>query len=82
MPTVLKLDGYRVVIYPSDHRPSHVHVIGSGSEAVFLLSCPDGPVELRESFNCKETEIGQIRSKLAEHLSSLCAEWRRIHGQF
>ena len=45
MPTVLIIGGWRVVIYPNDHRPAHVHVIGGGCEAVFNLS-EDGP-ELR-----------------------------------
>lgn len=49
MPTVLRLDGLRVAIYPNDHRPAHVHVLGPGSEAVFVLNCPEGPPELRES---------------------------------
>jgi hypothetical protein len=26
MPTVHRFDGLRVVIYPNDHRPAHVHV--------------------------------------------------------
>ena len=49
MPTVLSLDGLRVAIYPNDHRPAHVHVIGPGVEAVFDLRCPHGPPVLRES---------------------------------
>lgn len=48
MPTVLRIDGLRVVIYPNDHRPAHVHVIGRRCEALFFLRCPDGPPELRE----------------------------------
>jgi hypothetical protein len=33
MPTIIKQDGLRVVIYPNDHIPSHVHVIKkSGGE--------------------------------------------------
>lgn len=47
MPTVLLMFGLRAVIYPNDHRPAHVHVQGNGSEAIFNLGCPDGPVELR-----------------------------------
>lgn len=50
MPTVLRFDGLRAVIYPNDHRPAHVHVIGKGGEAVFILHCPNGPPELRESY--------------------------------
>jgi hypothetical protein len=41
MPTVLRFAGLRVAIYPNDHRPAHVHVIGKGCEAVFNLHCPD-----------------------------------------
>ncbi len=51
MPTILRFDGLRAVIYPNDHRPAHVHVIGSDVEAVFILHCPDGPPELRESYS-------------------------------
>ncbi len=47
MPTVLRFAGYRVVVYPADHAPSHVHVVGAGGEAVFNLNFPGGPVELR-----------------------------------
>jgi hypothetical protein len=49
VPTVLRLGGkVRVVVYPSDHRPAHVHVIGPGWELVFDLNCPDGPPEIQE----------------------------------
>ncbi len=33
MPSVSRINGLRVVIYPNDHKPAHVHVIGSGREA-------------------------------------------------
>jgi len=42
MPRVDVIDGLRVVVYPNDHRPAHVHVIGNGCEAVFKLNCPMG----------------------------------------
>lgn len=28
MPTVWRIGTHRVVIYPNDHRPAHVHVVG------------------------------------------------------
>src|ERR1035437_4943232 len=49
MPTVLRLGSLRVVIYPNDHRPAHVHVIGQGHRAVFILNCSTGPLSLRRS---------------------------------
>lgn len=81
MPTVFKFDGLRVVVYPNDHRPAHVHVLGGGSEAVFNLHCPDGPPELRENYGFSRAEVNRIEKGLAESLSILCEEWRRIHGQ-
>jgi hypothetical protein len=80
MPTVLRLGGRRVVIYPSDHRPAHVHVIGAGGEAVFLLNCPDGPPELRESYGFSRTEVSRIEADLTVRIPDLCQEWRTIHG--
>ena len=50
MPTVLRIGGLRVVIWPNDHRPAHVHVIGPDGEAVFNLHCPGGPPALRQSY--------------------------------
>ena len=50
MPTVLRIGNLRVAIYPNDHRPAHVHVIGPEHEALFYLNCPEGPVSLRENY--------------------------------
>ncbi len=82
MPTVKRIDGLRVVIYPNDHRPAHVHVIESDSEAVFDLHCPFGPAEVRENYGFSLKELGQIKSALTADLDGLCAEWSRIHGNF
>lgn len=82
MPTVLRFDGLRVVIYPNDHRPAHVHVKGAASEAVFILHCPDGPPTLRESFGFNSRELSRIMDELAGALATLCAEWRVFHDRY
>lgn len=79
MPTVMRLDGLRIVICPNDHRPAHVHVIGAGGEAVFVLHCPDGPPGLRESYGFKRSELSRIEGMLAGIVPALCAEWKVIH---
>jgi Domain of unknown function (DUF4160) len=81
MPTALRIDGLRVVIYPNDHRPAHVHVIGGGGEAVFLLNCPDGPPVLRESFRFQVGDVRRITNLLAGEVPRLCAAWEAIHDQ-
>jgi len=82
MPTVLRLDGLRVVIYPADHRPAHIHVVGGRGEAAFILNCPHGPPELRESYGFSRAEVSRIKQLLAGKLSVLCDEWRKIHGGY
>lgn len=44
MPTILRIGGLRFVVYPNDHPPAHVHVIGPGWTVVVDLHGP----ELRE----------------------------------
>jgi hypothetical protein len=82
MPTVLRLNGMRFVIYPNDHRPAHVHVIGTLGEAVFVLNCPDGPPDLRESYGFSQQAAARIRSEVAARLADLCPKWSEIHGDF
>jgi hypothetical protein len=79
VPTVLRFDGLRVAIYPNDHRPAHVHVIGRGCEAVFFLNCP-GAVELRENYKFSRRDVARISKVLAQHVDELCDAWEEIHG--
>ena len=68
MPTVIPpLKGWRVVFYPNDHRPPHVHVVGKGEHARFELFCDLGQVQL-------------IAAYLTKQIARLCTEWGRIHG--
>lgn len=81
MPVVYRFDGLRVVIYPNDHRPAHVHVKGSEGEAIFILHCPNGPPSLRESFGFNRRDLGLIIDEVARVPAILCAEWSAIHGR-
>lgn len=80
MPTVLRFGGFRVAVYPNDHRPAHVHVMGQGHEAVFELNCPDGPIELRENYGFSRRELTQIAKALLASMGSLCNAWESMHG--
>ncbi len=80
MPTVLRFDGLRVVIYANDHSPEHVHVIGPDCEAVFELHCPEGPVTLRESFGFTIRHLRRLMEQLSAELIELCDRWESIHG--
>jgi hypothetical protein len=81
MPTVDIIAGLRMVIYPNDHRPAHVHVIGNGCEAVFKLNGPGGTPDLRENFGFSSVELSKLRAALTSNAARLCAAWRTIHGE-
>lgn len=80
MPTVLRHGRLRIVIYPADHRPAHVHVIGPDGEAVFNLNCPRGPVGLRENYGLPSRELAVAERVINKHVSELCRAWEGIHG--
>jgi len=82
MPAVWRFDGLRVVIYPNDHRPAHVHIQWAGREVVFNLHCADGPPELRESYGFDARALTRIADELRRVLRDLCAHWRTIHGGY
>jgi hypothetical protein len=81
MPTVDVIGGLRVLIYPNDHRPAHVHVIDNDCEAVFKLSCPEGVPVLRENYGFPAKELSKIKATLMAKTTRLCAEWSRIHDR-
>ncbi len=80
MPTVLRFGGLRVVVYPNDHRPAHVHVIGKEHEALFELNGSKGTVKLRENYGISRRDLARIERKLLENLALLLCEWEKIHG--
>ena len=63
MPTVLRIGGLRVVIYPNDHPPAHVHVLGPGWVVVINLL----GLEVREVINCSEYEARRALRLIADH---------------
>jgi hypothetical protein len=79
-PTVLRIGGMRVVIYPNDHRPAHVHVVGGGGHAVFLLNCPAGPPALRGAKGLSTISLNAIEAVLLGAVAILCEAWESIHG--
>ncbi|WP_166224900.1 DUF4160 domain-containing protein [Pseudomonas atagonensis] len=82
MPTIDKIDGYRVFYYSNDHAPAHVHVTNSNSEAVFLLNCPGGPATLRDKpHNMASHEANQLGKLVSKAVAKYCKEWSDFYGQ-
>ena len=76
MPTVLRIGSLRVVIYPNDHPPAHVHVLGPDWVVVINLV---GPV-VREVINCSERQARRALGLIMSHEAELMDAWNRLHG--
>lgn len=70
-PTILRTRNLSVRIYPKDHNPPHVHVIGPGSEAKFLLR--DMECVFSRGFSSKA--IKDIRKFLKDRKKLLEEAW-------
>ena len=81
MPTIFRFAGYRVVIYPNDHRPEHVHVIGKGVEVVFEVGCPSGAIELGENYGASRSQVSRMRAEIKRSQQRICEAWEKIHGK-
>jgi hypothetical protein len=82
MPTIDRIDGYRVLYYSNDHAPAHVHVMNRDSEAVFVLNCPGGPAVLREDpTNMPSHEANRLGKLVSKSVSAYCKQWNDFYGQ-
>ena len=80
MVTVLRSDGFRVIIFANDHEPVHVHVFGDG-EAKIDLSGPDHkPLLVRARQRAKQ-DIRRAMRLVLEYRRFLAGKWRDIHGR-
>jgi len=76
LPTILRIDGWRIVVYPNDHPPAHVHVIGPGWVVVVNLLGP----EVREAIGCAEPDARRVLRLVDQHQGALMEAWQRYHG--
>jgi len=80
MPTILRFRNFNIGIYMADHFPAHVHATGPGKEAIFLINCWEGPVQLRTRKGTSLTEEKALAEFLAQNLEIRCKAWEEIHG--
>lgn len=80
MPTLIRVNGVRIVIYTDDHLPPHVHATKDDCTAAFELNCPDGPPTLKGQFGFSRSEIDKLADAIESELAMLCTRWGEIHG--
>lgn len=62
MPKVRELEGFRFIIYPDEHMPSHIHVIKAGEEVAIELGNENEPPDLRENRGMRTSDHGPART--------------------
>jgi hypothetical protein len=80
VPTILRFRGFNIVIYTRDHEPAHVHARGAGVQAIFLLPCAGGEVEVRGRFGTSQQEEAMLARFIEENRDILCKAWEDLHG--
>lgn len=75
MSTIIRQDGFRIMIYSHDHAPAHVHAIKAGATVVVTLA----PLAIRENHGMSRVDRNQALSIIAVNQPLLAAEWNRTH---
>ncbi len=80
MPPVLRVAGYRIVIFTDDHLPAHVHAISGPARAKIALGDWGVPPSLIEVDGIHKGDMRKIFDAVCENQDMLLAKWREIHG--
>jgi hypothetical protein len=76
--TVLRAQGFRVVIYANDHEPAHVHVFGDGEAKIHLLGAT-GDVDVVRTIGLSRADTRRAVVLVREHRAMLLERWNEIH---
>lgn len=82
VPTVLRVAGFRVVIFlpPREHPPPHVHVRNAHGEAAIELASSGRPQVIRAVAGMRSADAIRAFRIVEEHTEFLLAKWREYHG--
>ena len=74
MPTVLRINGFSIVIYTDDHEPMHVHVRYQGRSMTIEI---ENEVIIRQN-NMNENEARRAVRIVEENQEFLQKKWREV----
>ena len=77
MPTVLRQNGFRVMIHTADHPPPHVHFIKAGTAVLIEIES----LKVRDNFGMPLSEIRNAQKIVADNQTRLLLEWRKVFPQ-
>jgi Domain of unknown function (DUF4160) len=79
MPTVLRVGSLRIVIYPNDHSPPHVHVTGPDGEAKIELGDSRVKPRIAQNEGLMAKQLAAVLKVIDDERELLHSKWREIH---
>ena len=80
MPTLFHVGAWRIVIYPNDHEPAHVHVVGPQGHAKFAIGREPDNVALLETDGVPTPILRRVAVQIIDRHIECLESWRAIHG--
>ncbi len=77
MPIILITKNLKICIYPKDHEPPHVHVIGPDCEAKINIHT----LECFSNYGFSVKDIKRISAFVEENLDLIIEAWEEYHGE-
>ena len=81
VPTILRVAGFRVVIFlpPREHAPPHVHVQTADGEVVIELAHGERPQQIRSVAGMRPPAVVRAYRIVEDHTEFLLTQWREYH---
>lgn len=81
MPTVHREDEFRVLVYPNDHLPRHVHVFKADGEVIIQLgSEAESPLIDQIYGDISNKDVARALQLVQANQVKLLESWKKIHG--
>jgi hypothetical protein len=81
MPTILRRDGFRFVIWFNDHPPPHVQVIRAGNELIIDLGLEGSLPTVNSNRGMSNREENAALLIVALNNRMFLEQWEEIHGK-
>ena len=76
MPTIIKQDGFRIMIWSNDHLPPHVHVFKGDAEVKIELV---EPIIFNVEGKISNKDLAKALNLVIEHQVELLEKWKELH---
>ena len=77
MPIILITKNLKIYIYPNDHKPPHIHVVGPDCEAKISIKT----LECFSNYGFSKKDIKRITAFIEENIDLIKDAWEEYHGE-